>query len=300
MAQEVLDYLLVREGGVYADCTLGIGGHSKKILEADPNSKIIGIDLDAQAIELAKQRLKDYGDRVLYIHGNFAELFGLLEENGVSDVDGVLMDLGVSSLQFDTPERGFSFKHSANLDMRMDATEGQPISVDINRESAEKLAEIIREYGEERWAKKIAKTIVSERRKNPITTTTQLASIIEKIVPRSGEPIHPATRTFQALRIYKNRELENLKEGIEQAVEVLKKDGRICIISFHSLEDRIAKHTFRTLEKGCICPPKTPICICGKSPVLKVLTKHPITPKDEEIKANPRSRSSKMRVAIKI
>jgi len=300
MAQEVLDHLLVREGGIYVDCTLGIGGHSKKILETDQNSKIIGIDLDQQAIELARERLKDYLDRVLYIHGNFAELIKLLEENGVSDVDGVLMDLGVSSLQFDTPERGFSFRHSANLDMRMDATEGQPVSVDVNRESAEKLAEIIREYGEERWAKKIARTIVAEREKNPINTTTQLANIIERVVSRSGEPIHPATRTFQALRIYKNRELENLKEGIEQAVEVLKKDGRICIISFHSLEDRIVKHTFRTLEKGCICPPTAPICICGKLPVLKVLTKHPLIPKDEEIEANPRSRSSKMRVAIKI
>jgi len=300
MVQEIIDHLIVGSGGLYVDCTLGMGGHASRILMADPKSQLYGIDLDPQAIELAKENLKDFGDRVFFIHGNFAELHELLAQHGISQVDGVLMDLGVSSFQLDTPERGFSFRLPDKLDMRMDPTEGQPISYEINKESADKLATIIREFGEERWAKKIAKSIIMAREKKPITTTTQLAEIIERSVPWSGSSIHPATRTFQALRIYKNSELDNLKNGLEQAIPILKPGDRICVISFHSLEDRIVKHTFRTLERGCICPSDIPKCICGKIPVIKVVTKQPITPKDEEVKANPRSRSSKMRVAIKI
>ena len=300
MVQEIIDYLIVGSGGLYVDCTLGMGGHASRILTIDPNSQLYGIDLDPQAIELAKENLKNFGDRVFFIHGNFAELHELLAQRGISQVDGVLMDLGVSSFQLDTPERGFSFRHPDKLDMRMDPTEGQPISYEINKESADKLATIIREFGEERWAKKIAKSIIMARGRKPITTTTQLAEIIERSVPWSGSSIHPATRTFQALRIYKNSELDNLKNGLEQAIPILKPGGRICVISFHSLEDRIVKHTFRALERGCICPSDIPKCICGKLPVIKVVTKQPITPKDEEVKANPRSRSSKMRVAIKI
>lgn len=300
MIQEVINNLVVGNGGIYVDCTLGIGGHASKILEKDPDSRLYAIDLDTQAIELAKENLKVYKDRVSFIHGNFAELDNLLEQYGISKIDGVLMDLGVSSFQLDTPERGFSFRLFGDLDMRMDITEGQPIFYEINNESVDKLAAIIRDLGEERWAKKIAKNIVIAREKTPIKITTQLAEIIEKSVPKSNEYIHPATRTFQALRIYKNKELDNLKIGLEKAIQLLKTNGRICVISFHSLEDRIVKHTFRRLEKGCICPPKIPICVCGMKPVIKVITKQPTTPTDDEIKFNPRARSSKMRVAIKI
>lgn len=300
MLREVVAHLVSRAGGVYVDCTLGVGGHTLGILETDPYSRIFGIDIDPEAIALAKERLKNYGDRVSFVKGNFADLISLLNQHSISEVDGVLMDLGVSSIQLDTPERGFSFRYNAPLDMRMDQTADKPISYELNKESTDRLTEIIKEFGEERWAKRIARNIVTARERSPITTTARLAEIIERSVPRSGESIHPATRTFQALRIYKNRELENLESGLDQAIQILKTDGRICVISFHSLEDRIVKNTFRTLERGCICPPKIPKCICGKKPVIKIITKRPIIPGDEEIKANPRSRSSKMRVAEKL
>jgi len=300
MLREAVDYLVVKTRGVYVDCTLGVGGHTLGILEADPYSRIFGIDVDPEAIALAKEKLKCYGDRVSFVKGNFADLISLLNQHNISEIDGVLMDLGVSSIQLDTPERGFSFRYNAPLDMRMDQTADKPISYELNKESADRLTEIIKEFGEERWAKRIARNIVTARERSPITTTARLAEIIERSVPRSGESIHPATRTFQALRIYKNSELENLESGLDQAIQILKTDGRICVISFHSLEDRIVKNTFRTLERGCICPPKIPKCICGKKPAIKIITKRPIIPGDEEIKANPRSRSSKMRVAEKL
>ena len=302
MAQEVAVYLVTEKAGVYLDCTIFAGGHAKKILEAtSPHGRLIGIDIDPQAIELAKENLSSYKDRISLVHGNFADLGQILSQRGVSEVDGVLLDLGVSSLQFDTPDRGFSFRHCGRLDMRMNKTAGQPISDDLNKKSADELAEIIRNFGEERWAKRIADGIVMTRKKTPLKTTTQLAEIIRKSVPvRYYGNIHPATRTFQALRIYKNRELENLESGLEQAVPSLKSGGRICVISFHSLEDRIVKHTFRDMERGCICPPRTPICVCGRKPTLKVLTKRPVIPQGEEIRANPRSRSAKLRVAAKL
>ena len=300
MLREVITHLVVRTNGVYVDCTLGLGGHTIGILEADPKASVLGIEIDPQALAIANENLKDYGDRVSFINGNFADLISLLNQKGISEVDGVLMDLGVSSIQLDTPERGFSFRYNSPLDMRMDQTYGRPISYEINKESINKITEIIKEFGEERWAKRIARNIITARERSPITTTTQLVEIIEKSVPRSNEGIHPATRTFQALRIYKNSELENLKTGLEQAIQILKSGGCICVISFHSLEDRIVKNTFRTLEHGCICSPKIPICICGQKPVIKIITKKPITPNDEEVEINTRSRSSKMRVAEKL
>lgn len=302
LAQEVAEYLVTGTEGVYLDCTVGAGGHAAKILEAtSPHGRLIGIDVDPQAIALAKENLSSYGDRVSLIHGNFAELDQILNQQGVSKVDGALFDLGVSSLQFDTPGRGFSFRYCGPLDMRMDQTSGQPIFDDLNRKDAAELTEIIRNFGEERWAKRIANRIVAARRETPITTTIQLVEIIQRAVPkRASGNIHPATRTFQAFRIYKNRELENLKNGLERVVPVLKCSSRICIVSFHSLEDRIAKHTFRAMERGCICPPKFPVCVCGREPTLKVLTKRPVTPQVEEIRANPRSRSAKLRVAEKL
>jgi len=300
MLQEVVDQLVVKIGSIYVDCTIGLGGHTLGILEADPKASVLGIDVDSQALAIANENLKNYGDRVSLINGNFTDLISLLDLHGISEVDGVLMDLGVSSIQLDTPDRGFSFRYNANLDMRMDQKADRPISYELNKESIDKLTEIIKEFGEERWAKRIARNIVTARERSPITTTRQLAEIIEKSVPRSNESIHPATRTFQALRIYKNNELENLKSGLEQAIRILRSGGRICVISFHSLEDRIVKNTFRTLEHGCICSPKIPICICGQKPVIKIITKKPITPNDEEVEINPRSRSSKMRVAEKL
>ena len=302
LAQEVAEYLVTGTEGVYLDLSVGLGGHAAKILEAtSPHGRLIGIDIDPQAIALAKENLSSYGDRFSLIHGNFAELDQILNQQGVSEVDGVIFDLGISSLQFDTPGRGFSFRHCGPLDMRMDQTAGQPIFDDLNKIDAAELTEIIRNFGEERWAKRIANRIVAARREKPITTTTQLAEIVKKAVPRgSSGKIHPATRTFQALRIYKNRELENLKDGLERAVPVLKFGARICAIAFHSLEDRIVKHTFRAMERGCVCPPKFPVCVCGREPTLKILTKRPVTPQVEEIRANPRSRSAKLRVAEKL
>lgn len=300
MLREVVDYLLVNKGGIYLDLTLGLGGHAEEILKSDPDVRLIGIDIDLEALSIARDRLKNYGDRVKIVYGNFADLDLILAENGISKVDKILADLGVSSIQLDKAERGFSFRLESKLDMRMDQSVGRPISYELNNESYDNLAKIIKEFGEERWAKRIAKSIVAEREKSPIITTTQLADLIVKSVPRSNEDIHPATRTFQALRIYKNRELDNLKIGLDKAIKALGIGGRICVISFHSLEDRIVKNTFRTLEKGCICPPKTPICICGRKPVIRAVTKKPLTPSDEEIKFNPRSRSAKMRVAEKI
>ncbi|HGE72719.1 TPA: 16S rRNA (cytosine(1402)-N(4))-methyltransferase RsmH [Candidatus Poribacteria bacterium] len=299
MSREVIDYLSVNKGGIYLDLTLGLGGHAIEILKSDPDVKLIGIDIDSEALSIAGERLKNYKDRIHIVHGNFADLDLILSENGISKVDKILADLGVSSIQLDKAERGFSFRLESNLDMRMDQSAGRPISYELNNESFDNLVKIIREFGEERWARRIAKNIVIEREKSPITTTKQLADLIVKSVPRSNEDIHPATRTFQALRIYKNNELDNLKIGLDKAIKALKIGGRICVISFHSLEDRIVKDMFRTLEKGCVCPPKTPKCVCGKKSIIKVITKKPLTPSEEEIKLNPRSRSAKMRVAEK-
>ncbi len=301
MAREVVDYLITGNGGIYIDCTVGMGGHASRILEAtSPNGYLMGIDIDPQAIAMAKESLKLYEGRFSMIHGNFAHLDQILMQQGISEVDGVLMDLGASSLQLDTPERGFSFMHSGPLDMRMNQSSGRPISYDLNRKDAAELAKIIREFGEERWAKRIAANVVKFRRRSPITTTNQLAEIVQESVPRSSGRIHPATRVFQSLRIYKNEELTNLKTGLERAVPVLKTGARICVISFHSLEDRIVKHSFKSMERGCICPPRTPVCVCGRKPTLKVLTRRPVTPQESEIEVNPRCRSAKLRAAERI
>lgn len=301
MVQTVIDYLVTGAGGVYLDCTIGAGGHAAEILKAtSPDGRLIGIDVDRQALALAGENLSPYGSRVSLTHGNFADLNQILSQQGVSQVDGVLMDLGVSSIQLDTPDRGFSFRHSGPLDMRMDQTTDRPVSHDLNRKDASELAEIIREFGEERWARRIAAGIVEARKKAPIRTTEQLAEIVKKSVPRSSGRIHPATRTFQSFRIHKNDEIANLKKGLDQAIPALKSGGRICVISFHSLEDRVAKHTLRALERGCVCPPGIPVCVCGRKPVIKLLTKRPVTPQEEEIKANPRCRSAKLRAAAKL
>ncbi|RKY05065.1 16S rRNA (cytosine(1402)-N(4))-methyltransferase [Candidatus Poribacteria bacterium] len=282
MAEEVLKLLNPRSGGIYVDCTLGAGGHAERILEASkPDGLLIGIDMDESALKVAGERLKRFGERVKLIHANFAELDRILDELEIGEVDGVLMDLGVSWMQLSDPERGFSFQVDGPLDMRMDRRNPVTAMKVVNELSEEELRRIIREYGEERYAGRIARKIVSMREIAPITTTGQLARVIESAVPpkaRRGR-IHPATRTFQAIRIYVNRELENLERGLKSAIERLRPGGRICVISFHSLEDRIVKRTLKS------------------SPELKVLTKKPLRPSEEEIKRNPRSRSAKLRAA---
>ncbi|MBD3182630.1 16S rRNA (cytosine(1402)-N(4))-methyltransferase RsmH [Candidatus Poribacteria bacterium] len=301
MPQEVIRYLVSGKDGIYLDCTVGMGGHAADILEATyPDGCLIGIDTDLKAVQFSRDYLSSYGERVCIIHGNFADLSEILIQQNITEVNGILMDLGVSSFQLDTPERGFSFSKSGPLDMRMDQTKGNPVSDDLNSKDVKELEDIIRSYGEERWARRIARKIVEVREESPFVSTTQLAELVEKSIPRGRGRIHPATRTFQAFRIYKNKELENLKKGLESAVAALKSGGKICVITFHSLEDRIVKHTFKEMEKDCICPPKTPICICKHKPTLKILTKRPLTASQDEVRDNPRSRSAKLRAAMKL
>lgn len=306
---KVVDFLKPKSDGVYIDGTVGLGGHSSAILKASaPNGHIFGIDLDTDAISVAKERLQIFGERFSLINGNFAEMNVLLESHAVHAVDGILLDLGVSSLQLDAPHRGFSFNHTAPLDMRIysghendAAAETMPTAMQVvNDSTADVLVDIFRRYGEERFAKRIARRIVAARQHEPITTTTQLAEIVRQSVPKGRFKIHPATRVFQALRIYVNAELENLMAGLDVAVTLLKPNGCLCVISFHSLEDRIVKRRFQTWARTCICPPKTPICICEHSPSVEVLTKRPVLPDATEVQHNPRSRSAKLRVARKL
>ena len=301
MAQELTQYLVTESARTFVDCTVGMGGHATRILEMAPrDSRLIGIDIDPESVELAREFLRPYGDRVLIIHGNFAMIDEILQEYGISEVDGIVFDLGFSSFQMDNPARGLSFMQSGPLDMRMDQSLGGPVSYDLNTKSVDELTSIIRDFGEEPWAKKIAERIVAVRRQTPLATTKQLADIVLAVVPRRRSRIHPATKTFQAFRIYKNKELANLTQGLERAVSILSSGGRICVISFHSLEDRIVKWKFRELERGCVCPPRTPVCVCGKKPVLRILTKRPVTPGAEECESNRRARSAKLRAAEKL
>lgn len=311
LRNEIVGFIKPKSDGIYVDATIGLGGHSLWILKQSyPSGRLVGIDKDTSALAIAKKRLITFKDRCRLIHGNFAQLPQILELQGICQVDGVLMDLGVSSLQLDSPERGFSFQQSGPLDMRMDTQ--MPISASdvINNSTADSLIRIFKEYGEERFAKQIVRKIVSVRAKQQITTTRHLAEIVENVystnVRRSkasshkGKGIHPATRVFQALRIEVNSELENLTLGLESAISVLKIGGSLCVISFHSLEDRIVKQTYRKHAKSCICPPKTPVCICEHKKSLDIVTNRPVVPLDSEIEANPRARSAKLRVAIRV
>jgi 16S rRNA (cytosine1402-N4)-methyltransferase len=303
LLKEVIQYLQPRSGGIYLDCTVGLGGHASALLaKSSPDGKLIGIDLDKDAIAIAQKNLSRFQNRVILIHGNFANLDRILAEINIPGVDGILMDLGVSSLQLETPCRGFSFLKSGPLDMRMNRGCQQDMVTaerELNTKSREELAEIFYKFGEERWAKRIASEIVRVRAKKKITNTLQLADIIERVIPKKARRfrIHPATKVFQALRIHVNKELENLEVGLRRAVKALKPGGIICAISFHSLEDRIIKQTFRFLSLKCICPPKAPICICNHKPSLRLITSNPIVPQNEEIRQNPRARSAKLRAA---
>lgn len=310
LREEILTYLNPKSGGLYVDATIGLGGHSLSVLQKSaPTGKLIGIDQDAFALSKCEKRLKIFKDRLSLIHGNFSDLQDLLEVHGFSKVDGVVFDLGVSSFQLDTPERGFSFQHNGPLDMRMDQRMPTLASDIVNNSTAKSLMKIFREYGEERFAKLIAQRIVESRSVEPITTTQQLTHIVESVIHRQFKNrkvnsqqrrIHPATRVFQALRIEINDELKNLQRGIDAAVSVLKKDGCLCVISFHSLEDRIVKRKLQFYAKTCICTPKAPICVCNHQRKLNVITRRPILASVNEINTNPRSRSAKLRVAVKV
>ncbi len=303
MLQEVLQWMNIRENGVYCDGTLGGGGHSEAILRASRGTAtLFGIDRDETAIEAASERLSGYSG-FLAIRGNFHDGKELLRKAGAGKLDGVLLDLGVSSPQLDTPERGFSYHTDAPLDMRMDRSRGMTAAEFLNTADEKDIARILRDYGEEKWASRIAAIICEHRRKKPMETTFDLVGAVDAAIPkavRRKDDGHPARKTFQAVRIAVNDELAPLEQALKDFTECLKPGGRICVITFHSLEDRIVKNCFRTMEHPCICPPKAPICTCGRKPVMKVLAGGAIPPSEEETKRNPRSRSAKLRVGEKI
>jgi 16S rRNA (cytosine1402-N4)-methyltransferase len=300
---ETLDFLDPQARQVFIDATLGLGGHSQAILESAEKVRVIGIDQDLDAIGFAKQRLEKFGERVEIYHANFAEIKEVLSEAKIEKVDGVLADLGVSSLQFDSGGRGFSFRFDAPLDMRMNADSDDETAAELlENSSEEEIADLIYKYGEERASRKIARRIVWKRKiGEPIKTTKELAETVEKAVGRGKkDKIHPATRTFQALRIAVNRELEILEKFITDSVDILKKDGKLAVITFHSLEDRIVKQTLQKLAGKCSCPPRLPRCVCGAKKQIEILTRKPIAPNETEIAENPRARSAKLRVCLKL
>ena len=304
LAAETVELLKPQSGEIFVDATLGLGGHAEKILSASENIRLIGIDQDAEAIALATRRLDKFGGRVKIVHANFSEIKRVLAEAEVEKVNGVLADLGVSSLQFDSAERGFSFRFDAPLDMRMNADDDETeTAAELLATLSEfEIARILYEYGEERLSRKIARRIVWKRELGePIETTKQHAETVEKAVGRSKkDKIHPATKTFQALRIAVNGELEILERFIRDSVDILSKDGRLAVITFHSLEDRIVKQTFQNLAGKCSCPPRLPQCVCGASKEIEIVTRKPITPGEIELEDNPRARSAKLRVCLKL
>lgn len=300
---ECIEALNIRDGYTYIDCTAGGGGHSLEIAKRlGPNSKLICFDRDKSAIAAATNRLKDYLDKVTFVNDNFSSLENVIKELGIQNLGGVLADLGCSSHQFDVAERGFSYMQDARLDMRMDTDAPLTAYEVVNEYSEENLRRIFYEYGEERFSARIASAIVRRRAEKPIVTTGELSDIIKSAIPsqnRADGP-HPAKRTFQAIRIEVNGELDAIKPLIVSAAKYMDKTGRIAIISFHSLEDRIVKQEFRNLSTGCTCPKDFPVCVCGNLPTLKDISKKPILPSDNELLNNPRSRSAKLRIAEKI
>lgn len=302
LLEECIDGLNIKDNGVYVDGTLGGAGHSSVILESAKNIKLIGIDRDQEALESSKKRLKDYDSQVTFIHDNFNNIKNILNELNISEVDGILVDLGVSSYQLDNAERGFSFRFDSKLDMRMNRDDTLTAYDVVNDYSEANLKKVLKEYGEENFAGSIARKIVNSRAKKPIETTFELRDIILSSVPKykGHDGKTNVTRCFQAIRIEVNGELEKLSIFVKDAVSKLKKGGRIAIISFHSLEDRIVKNTFKELSTSCVCPPDFPICVCNHKASLKIISNHPITATEEELKINSRSASAKLRIAEKL
>ncbi len=298
MLDECIEGLNIKADGVYVDCTIGGGGHSEEILKRIPNGLLIGIDKDSEALRHCEERLDAFGNKRL-VKSDYCDLDEVLKSLGIDKVDGVLMDLGVSSYQLDNAERGFSYIADAPLDMRMNCDQQLTAADVVNDYSQEELKRILRDYGEEKFAANIAKNIVSEREKGKILTTGELVGIIEKSIPaackRTGG--HPAKKTFQAIRIEVNGELSRLGDSVTKGVRALKAGGRIAVITFHSLEDRIVKQTMKELETDCTCPKDFPICVCGKKSEIKILTNKPLTATEEELRSNPRSASAKLRIA---
>ena len=299
LLQETVDGLKVKPDGIYVDGTLGGGGHSYEICRRlGAKGSIVGIDQDAAAIEAAGNRLKDFGEKVTIVRSNYCDMKSRLQELGIYKVDGIVLDLGVSSYQLDTAERGFSYREDAPLDMRMDTRQIMTARDIVNDYSQKELCRVIRDYGEDKFAANIAKHIVMARSKAPIETTGQLTEVIRASIPmkyqkKSG---HPAKRTFQAIRIELNRELEVLRDSLDDMIELLNPGGRLCIITFHSLEDRIVKSAFRKNENPCTCPPDFPVCVCGKVSKGSIVTRKPILPGEEELGYNSRSKSAKLRI----
>lgn len=299
LLNETIDGLNIKPDGIYVDGTLGGGGHAYEVCKRlGEKGSIIGIDQDAAAIEAASARLKDFGEKVTIVRSNYCDMKSKLHELGIDKVDGIVLDLGVSSYQLDTAERGFSYREDAPLDMRMDTRQKMTARDIVNDYTEADLYRVIRDYGEDKFAKNIAKHIVQARAVKPVETTAELSEIIRASIPmkfqkKSG---HPAKRTFQAIRIELNRELDVLRDSLDDMIDLLNPGGRLCIITFHSLEDRIVKSAFRKNENPCTCPPDFPVCVCGKKSKGSIITKKPILPSEEELEYNSRSKSAKLRI----
>lgn len=302
LLEECLDGLNIRPDGIYVDGTLGGAGHSSQIAKRLTTGRLIGIDRDPVALKAAGERLAPYADRVTLVHSNFCEISNVLDSLGIDAVDGILLDLGVSSPQLDDGQRGFSYMVDAPLDMRMNNGDALTAKTIVNTWSYEELRRILYDYGEERFSPQIASAICKRREVSPIETTLELVEVIRSAMPASAlrEKQHPAKRSFQAIRIAVNDELGAVRQVMDAAIPRLKPNGRLAIITFHSLEDRIVKNGMADAAKGCTCPPNFPVCVCGKKPQVKILTRKPITATDEELELNPRSRSAKLRVCEKI
>lgn len=294
---ETIEQLNIRPGGIYVDGTLGGAGHASEVCKRLEGGRFIGIDQDEDAIKAAGERLAPFGDKVTILRNNYCNMKAALTELGIEKVDGIVLDLGVSSYQLDTEERGFSYRFDAPLDMRMDRRQTLTARTIVNEYSEMELFRIIRDYGEDQFAKNIAKHIVIERAKKPIETTFELNDIIKASIPaKMRQNGHPSKQTYQAIRIECNRELEVLRDSLEDMIELLQPGGRLCIITFHSLEDRIVKTAFKNAEHPCTCPPEFPVCVCGKVPLGRVVSRKPILPGKEELAVNSRSKSAKLRV----
>ena len=302
MLHEVIDYLALHPQGVYVDATVGDGGHAAAICKyLGDKGFLLGMDRDEEALQRAEQNLKEFAGKFKLVKADFSQMEEMISSQGLRQVDGILLDLGVSSLQIDKPERGFSYQQEGPLDMRMDYDLPETAAEIVNNRSKEELAAIFKKYGEERWATKIASYIENYRKKQRIQTTEEMVQIIKSAIPAKYRQKggHPAKRCFQALRIEVNKELEELEKALSQSVEILKTRGRICVISYHSLEDRMVKQYFQSETSQCNCPPGLPVCVCDKQGRLKILTKKPIKPSEEEVKSNPRAKSACLRVAQK-